>query len=73
MDLSKNCKDEENEGDTNEIKYSVDEKDKGMKLKRHKHLTEKEATITHHPGAATLKNEIGHINLNCSATSQSIR
>ncbi|CAK6963179.1 uncharacterized protein clmnb [Scomber scombrus] len=71
MDLTKNCKVEENE-DTNEIKYSAEEKDRGLKLKRHIYLTEKEATIIHHPGAATLKNDIDHIHLNCCATSQSI-
>ncbi|XP_044232204.1 uncharacterized protein clmnb [Thunnus albacares] len=80
--LTKNCKDEENQEDTNEVKYSmdfetVDEKDR--ELERCKHLTEKKATIIHHPGATTLKNDTdggvhghdGDINVTCRATSQS--
>lgn len=80
-DLTKNGKDEENEEDINKIKYSVDfeavkavdEKNRQPQLKRRKHLTEQEATIKHHPGAATLKNDTDDINLTCRATSQSLR
>ncbi|KAM7395766.1 hypothetical protein PAMA_007173 [Pampus argenteus] len=85
-DFTKNCKDEEKEEDTDEVKYStdfeafetVDETDRKPELRRRKHVTEKKATIIQHPGETTLKSDTdggvhgrdGENNLTCRSISE---